>query len=325
MKAGLTVRYLGKRALARSGRAPGRCLGALTAAAIVRGVVLDGFAQVPQTLNGPPVQVQPYVPEPGVPLITINPGTSNPFSGADGVNTGTQTGADASGSTSDSTSGASGSSGVATGDQTVNQDYSSDGTGSSMSYGGSATTSTALGTMLGTSWGATAVENAQTLGVNSSAVAATCVIESGCQNLSARSGSTVAGAFQMTAGTFTAMIKEAVAENPSLAGQIVPGLAGQMDPSTQAIAAAQYLKDGAHALQAANISNPTVLDVRGFYNFGAKYGAPIAGAQDDTLMSEIVPQSALSANQIPATETVGQWRASVGGKIGNAAGQSVLI
>ena len=39
-------------------------------------------AQTSNTLSGPPVQVQPYAPEPGVPLITINPGTPNPFAGA---------------------------------------------------------------------------------------------------------------------------------------------------------------------------------------------------------------------------------------------------
>src|SRR5271166_4765181 len=51
------------------------------------GMVLVAFvrevkAQTPATLSGPPVQVQPYAPEPGVPLITINPGTPNPFAGA---------------------------------------------------------------------------------------------------------------------------------------------------------------------------------------------------------------------------------------------------
>jgi len=50
------------------------------------------WAQVPQTLNGPPVQVVPYVPEPGVPLITITPGTPNPFPGDGGTGTGTGTG-----------------------------------------------------------------------------------------------------------------------------------------------------------------------------------------------------------------------------------------
>jgi hypothetical protein len=36
-------------------------------------------AQQAATLNGPPVQVRPYVSEPGVPQITVNPGTPNPF------------------------------------------------------------------------------------------------------------------------------------------------------------------------------------------------------------------------------------------------------
>ena len=36
-------------------------------------------AQQAQSLNGPPVQVIPYASEPGVPMITINPGTPNPF------------------------------------------------------------------------------------------------------------------------------------------------------------------------------------------------------------------------------------------------------
>ena len=36
-------------------------------------------AQQAATLSGPPVQVRPYVSEPGVPQITINPGTPSPF------------------------------------------------------------------------------------------------------------------------------------------------------------------------------------------------------------------------------------------------------
>jgi hypothetical protein len=40
------------------------------------------MAQTPAALTGPPVLVQPYAPEPGVPLITVNPGTPNPFAGA---------------------------------------------------------------------------------------------------------------------------------------------------------------------------------------------------------------------------------------------------
>ena len=108
------------------------------------------LAQQAMTLNGPPVQVQPYVSEPGVPMITINPGTPNPFAGADGD-------------------------GAATGTGT--------GTGEGGTSGGTVGDSIALSTMMGTDWGSTAIANAQSVGVNPSALAATCVLESGCQNV----------------------------------------------------------------------------------------------------------------------------------------------
>jgi hypothetical protein len=272
---------------------------------------ISAFGQVPQTLNGPPVQVQPYVPEPGVPLLTINPGTVNPFSGVDGSGAGDQTDGGASGS-GDGTGARGGTSADATGG-----DYSSSGS----AVGNSA----ALGTMLAQPWGAAAVENAQALGVNPSALAATCVLESGCQNVGG-SGS-ITGAFQMTSATYTEMINSAVADNPALASQIVPGIAGQSDPATQSIAAAEYLKQGAQSLENAGVADPTVLDTRGYYNFGPKYGVAVATAPDSAPMSQVLagaPGSVLTNNGIKPGETVGQWRASVAGKIGNAASQSVL-
>ena len=172
---------------------------------------------------------------------------------------------------------------------------------------------------------AAAVANAQLLGVNPSALAATCVVESGCQNVSGYG--TVAGAFQMTASTYTAMINAAVAQNPSLASQIVPGLAGQMDPATESIAASEYLLQANQYLQGQGIANPTVLDVRSYYNFGPSAGAAIANATDGQTMASLLANlspSQLTANGITSGETVGQWRASVAAKIGNAASQSVL-
>ena len=239
--------------------------------------------------GGPPVQVVPYVAEPGVPQLTITPGTANPFAGADG-------------------SGGTGNGG----------------TGGTGGTGGNVGDSDALGTMLGTSWGSAAVENANALGINPSALAATCVIESGCQNV-AGSG-TVAGAFQMTASTYTAMINAAVAQNPSLASQIVPGLAGQMDPATESIAASEYLLQGAQYLQANGVANPTVLDVRGYYNFGPAGGAAIANASPDAPMASVLQNysaATLAKNGVTPGETVAQWQASVSAKIGNAATQSV--
>ena len=53
-------------------RACGSGIAALVCAVVASGLGLDlcesAFGQVPQSLNGAPVQVQPYVPEPGVPL-----------------------------------------------------------------------------------------------------------------------------------------------------------------------------------------------------------------------------------------------------------------
>lgn len=276
-----------------SRRSEGPGVTKLVVAACVAALGLEAasaaFAQTSSLLTGgPPVQVVPYMPEPGVPQLTINPGMANPFAGADG-------------------SGGNGSGG---------------GTGGT---GGNVGNSDALGTMLGTSWGSAAVENANALGINPSALAATCVIESGCQNVPG--SGTVAGAFQMTASTYTAMINAAVAQNPSLASQIVPGLAGQMDPATESIAAAEYLQQGAQYLQNQGISNPSVLDVRGYYNFGPQGGAQIASASPDQTMASVLTgysAATLTKNGITPGETVGQWQASVSAKIGNAASQPVL-
>ena len=72
---------------------------AFGAAALSLRMATVAFGQVPATLSGgPPVQVVPYVTEPGVPFITITPGTANPFSGADGSG-GDSSGGGTSGST----------------------------------------------------------------------------------------------------------------------------------------------------------------------------------------------------------------------------------
>lgn len=120
--------------------------------------------------------------------------------------------------------------------------------------------SDALETLYQQSWGYAAAQNAEALGVNPSALAATCVVESGCQNLyTAGNGSTITGAFQMSNGTYSQTLEEALAAAPSLASSITSGTAGQQDPATQAVAAAQYLKDAATRLQHSGISNPTAL------------------------------------------------------------------
>ena len=230
-----------------------------------------------------PIQVTPYASEPGVPTVTITSST-NPL-GGDGDPT-TGTGSTGSGTTS------------------------------------SAGASDALDTMLGQTWGATAVSEAEAVGVNPSALAATCVVESGCTN--AGTNGTATGAFQMQPAAFQDGLQTALAADPALASQVVQGAAGQSDPTTEAIAASGYLMQAAQTLQADNVSNPTVLDTRSYYEFGPTYGAAVATASPTALMSSVVPSQYLSGNGISNTETVAQYQAAVASKIGNAAYQSVL-
>lgn len=184
----------------------------------------------------------------------------------------------------------------------------------------------ALQSMYSQSWGYAAAQNASALGVNPDALAATCVVESGCRNVyTANSNSSITGAFQMSNGTYNEALQKALASNPSLASTITnTGISGQQDPATQAVAAAQYLKDAATTLQNAGISNPTALDARAYYNFGPTAGQAIARATDDTPMSEFVSASHMASNGISSNETVGQWRANVASKMGSAASSPIL-
>ncbi len=197
--------------------------------------------------------------------------------------------------------------------------------GSTLGIGGGGTANAggataALGTMEAQGWGQQAADNATALGVNPNAVAATCVLESGCQNVPARAGSTVNGAFQFTDGTYQAAMRAA--------GQS-PDLAGKMNPATESIAAAQELKTAALTLQQSGIANPTVMDVRGAYNFGQGYGVALARADNSTPMSSVLSSysaATLQGNGItPGVTTVGQWRAGISGKLGDAATAPVLL
>lgn len=269
---------------------PGAVLAVALAIAGPAGVAMAQSGTV--TMNGVPEQVIPRVMEIGLGSFTIVPTQGSATSST-------------SGSGTESGSGSSGSS-----EWTV--------TGSS----------TALDLMTSRSWGTAASEAATAVGVNPSALAATCMVESGCQNVSARSGSSIRGAFQMLDSTFESGLTRAVSYNASLAGTVERGVDGSMDPANQAISAAAILRTEAERLQAAGISNPTVLDVRGGYNFGAAYTVKLAQANNSDLMSNVLSSysaSQLSSNGITSTTTVGQWRALVASRMGDAAYQSVLI
>ncbi len=278
-----------------------------TSAAILAAAVLLGSGVAvagvgPETLKGVPVLPVPMFEETGLPAFSMPVG-------ATALDASTATGGAALTDSGTSTFG-----------------NGATGTGSS----GDGAGSTSMTSMMSRSWGDAASQNAQTVGITPVALAATCQIEAGgCQTNPASASTTITGTFQMLDSTYTSMINAAMAANPSLAANIVPGLAGKLDPATESIAAAQYLKQGATSLQNNGIANPSVLDVRGYYNFGPGNAVAIANAPDGALMSSQISgltDTQFKSNGInPATTTVGQWRASVTAKIGSSAATSPVL
>jgi hypothetical protein len=131
----------------------------------------------------------------------------------------------------------------------------------------------------------------------------------------------------MQSAAFQEGLQTALAANPSLASQIVQGAAGMDDPTTEAIAASGYLMQANSTLEEAGVSDPTVLDARGYYNFGPTYAVPLAQAPASEPIANVLSgmsQSALAENGISTGETVGQWQASVASEIGTTTNQSIL-
>lgn len=175
-----------------------------------------------------------------------------------------------------------------------------------------------LNSMLANDWGQQAANNATALGVNPQALAATCQVESNCQDVSG--AGTIQGPFQMTAATQASDMHAALAQNPALAGQ--------QGPAAQSVAAAQELRTNAVQLQQAGVMNPTALQARGAYQFGAQYGVPLAQASDSTPMSSILTSysnSTLASNGIAPSTTVGQWRAQTANRMGEGANAPILL
>jgi len=162
-------------------------------------------------------------------------------------------------------------------------------------------------------------------GISPTALAATCMAESNCQNIGAGPGSSASGEFQMINSTYQSMINQFAANNPDI--PVDTSLAGKMDPTNEAYAAAQYLADGVNALQAAGDANPTNVDLRGYYQFGAGLGSQIALAPPDQTLESIVnlTPSQMAANGITATTTVAQWQQTYANKVGSAAYQAAGV
>ena len=276
----------------RGGRLRARGARAGVVVAVGIGAIGQGYADPSVVLpNGLPVQVHPTFPEPGLPAFSF------PTGGASSVG-GSTSGGDTSG----------GSAGTG-------------GSGGSTSGSGDA-----YNLMMAQDWGPQAADAAAAMGVNAAALAATCEMESQCQNAGAAPGGSAAGAFQMINATYTTDINGAIALDPSIAGSIVSGLAGRMDPGTEAYAAAYELQQDAQLLQGDTGSNPTVLQVRAVYQFGAGAGPNVATAPDSANIESLVNLSAasLAANGLTASSTVGDWRAMQIKTLGADAYQTVL-
>jgi hypothetical protein len=259
------------------------------------GLAAHAASADPQVIlpQGLPVQVKPTFTEPGLPQFTF------PTSGGSLLGGSADTG-----------------SGNGSGD------------GSTSSGGGStAGSGDAYNSMMAQSWGSSAASAAGAMGISATALAATCAMESNCQNVGSSGGSSATGAFQMISSTYNADIQGAVAYDPSIAGTIVSGSAGAMDPGTEAYAAAYELRQDALTLENDKIADPTVLQVRAMYQFGAGAGPGVAAAPDDANIAELTGLSAasLAANGLNSSSTVGQWRQTIVNKLGSAtANQSVL-
>ncbi len=271
-----------------------------TAAGVVLGIGMSatGAAHADPSIvlpNGLPVQVHPTFLEPGLPAFSFPSGGSS------------------------SVGGSSSSGGGSVGGGSV-------GSSGSVSTGGSGD---AYNMMMAQDWGSQAEAAASAMGVSATALAATCAMESNCQNVGASSSvSNASGAFQMINTTYTADINGALAYDPDISGSIVSGLAGKMDPGTEAYAASYELRTDALMLQSQeDISSPTVLDVRAVYQFGGSAGPGVAAASDsDNLESYInLTPAQLAANGLTATETVGQWRQAVTAKLGSATANQTIL
>jgi hypothetical protein len=243
--------------------------------------------------QGLPVQVKPTFTEPGLPQFTFP-----------------TTGGSLLGGSADTGNGNGG------------------GDGSTSPGGGStAGSGDAYNAMMAQSWGSSAASAAGAMGISATALAATCAMESNCQNVGSSEGSSATGAFQMISSTYNADIAGAVAYDPSIAETIVSGNAGEMDPATEAYAASYELRQDALTLENDGINDPTVLQTRAMYQFGAGAGPRVADAPDSANLAELTGLNAasLAANGLSSSSTVGDWRQTIVNKLGSAtANQTVL-
>ena len=163
--------------------------------------------------------------------------------------------------------------------------------------------------------------------MSATALAATCAMESNCQNVGASGGGSASGAFQMINSTYTADINGAVAYDPAFQEASCRVLLGRWTRRRRLMR--RRMSCGRRVIFAGTtrISDPTVLQARAVYQFGGNVGLDVAAAKDSDNIAQITGLSAasLAANGLTTSSTVGQWRQTIINKLGSeTANQSVL-
>lgn len=227
----------------------------------------------PSSFSGVPAQVIPQAVETGAPTFTTPSGSGSAFG--------------SSGGTSGSSSGA-------------------DGSGTSYSGGGGAS----MERMMTQSYGQTAFNTAQQIGIKPEAVAGIGQIESGFRNVPTSNGSSSAtGPWQITSGTWSDYVSKY---------NLPYTAADRTSPEAQAVVAPYIIKDYSATVSTALGSPATVQQAYGAFLFGPGGGSRIATADNSAPMSLFVSATQLSNNNMTGW-TVGQYNSAIAGRLGSVA------
>ena len=243
---------------------------------VLIGASIAGAQPAPIVFDGVPEQVHPSVSEIGAPVFRI-PGSSSGLGGSQ------QAGIVSPGGSFDS--------------------------------GGGSTPGSSYDMLAAQSYGSTAIETSQKLGVNPNVVAAFAQVESGFRNVDTANGSSSAtGPWQITSGTWNHVVQQY---------NLPYTTADRTNPEAQANVAPYIIRDYANAIQDTKGTPVTATQAYGAYLLGPGVGGPIARAQDSEPLSAYASAQQLSNNNLTGL-TVGQFNSLVSMRLGSAAHQIVV-
>jgi hypothetical protein len=166
------------------------------------------------------------------------------------------------------------------------------------------------------SYGQAAITAAQNLNIDPNALADIASVESNFQNVGNAGGTTSAtGPWQVTQGTFNYINQEY---------GLGYSASDITNPDDEAVVASYAVQNYAQQLQNLTGSPPTILQTYASWEMGPANGNAMATAPSSELLSNIVPASFLSNNNIPASTTVGQYYTEESAKLGTTASNSVF-